>query len=71
MRHSRRQSASCTTPAFRDMQAEREEFVKQIFPQLRRLCESRGSCANISQQNGVHTKWIHTLYRYNHPVARY
>ena len=27
---------------FRDMQEEREEFVKQIFPQLRRLCESRG-----------------------------
>ena len=27
---------------FRDMQAEREELVKQIFPQLRKLCESRG-----------------------------
>jgi len=27
---------------FRDMQEEREELVKQIFPQLRRLCESRG-----------------------------
>ena len=27
---------------FRDMQAEREELVKQIFPQLRRMCESRG-----------------------------
>lgn len=27
---------------FRDMQAEREELVKRIFPQLRRLCESRG-----------------------------
>jgi len=27
---------------FRDMQAEREELVKQVFPQLRRLCESRG-----------------------------
>ncbi len=26
---------------FRDMQEEREELVKQIFPQLRRLCESR------------------------------
>jgi hypothetical protein len=26
----------------RDMQGEREELVKQIFPQLRRLCESRG-----------------------------
>jgi preprotein translocase subunit SecA/nephrocystin-3 len=27
---------------FRDMQEEREELVKQIFPQLRRLCESHG-----------------------------
>ena len=27
---------------FRDMQAERDELVKQIFPVLRRLCESRG-----------------------------
>ena len=26
---------------FRDMQEEREELVKRIFPQLRRLCESR------------------------------
>ncbi|HOD81015.1 MAG TPA: DUF4062 domain-containing protein, partial [Phycisphaerae bacterium] len=27
---------------FRDMQAEREELVKRVFPQLRRLCEERG-----------------------------
>ena len=27
---------------FRDMQAERDELVKFIFPQLRRLCEQRG-----------------------------
>lgn len=27
---------------FRDMQEEREELVKRIFPQLRKLCESRG-----------------------------
>jgi len=27
---------------FRDMQEEREKLVKQIFPQLRRLCENRG-----------------------------
>ena len=27
---------------FRDMQAERDELVKRIFPQLRRLCEERG-----------------------------
>src|SRR2546430_15912770 len=27
---------------FRDMHAEREELVKQVFPELRRLCEVRG-----------------------------
>ena len=27
---------------FRDMQAERDELVKRIFPQLRKLCETRG-----------------------------
>ena len=27
---------------FRDMQAEREELVKRVFPQVRRLCEQRG-----------------------------
>jgi tetratricopeptide (TPR) repeat protein len=27
---------------FRDMQEEREELVKQIFPQLRKMCEERG-----------------------------
>jgi tetratricopeptide (TPR) repeat protein len=27
---------------FRDMQAEREELVKRVFPQVRRLCEARG-----------------------------
>jgi tetratricopeptide (TPR) repeat protein len=27
---------------FRDMQAERDELVKRTFPQLRKLCESRG-----------------------------
>ncbi|MBN2376149.1 MAG: tetratricopeptide repeat protein [Sedimentisphaerales bacterium] len=27
---------------FRDMHAEREELVKHIFPQLRKMCESRG-----------------------------
>jgi hypothetical protein len=27
---------------FHDMQEEREELIKQIFPQLRQLCESRG-----------------------------
>jgi NADPH-dependent 7-cyano-7-deazaguanine reductase QueF len=28
---------------FRDLREEREELVKQIFLQLRRLCESRGA----------------------------
>src|SRR6266851_51860 len=27
---------------FRDMHAEREELVKQVFPQLRKQCEQRG-----------------------------
>jgi tetratricopeptide (TPR) repeat protein len=27
---------------FRDMQAEREELIKRIFPQLRKICELRG-----------------------------
>lgn len=27
---------------FRDMQAERDELVKRVFPRLRKLCESRG-----------------------------
>lgn len=27
---------------FRDMKDEREELVKQVFPQIRKLCESRG-----------------------------
>jgi hypothetical protein len=27
---------------FRDMGAERDELVKQVFPELRDLCESRG-----------------------------
>ncbi|MCI0606176.1 DUF4062 domain-containing protein, partial [bacterium] len=27
---------------FRDMQGDREELMKQIFPGLRRMCESRG-----------------------------
>jgi hypothetical protein len=27
---------------FRDMQAEREELIKRIFPQLRKICEARG-----------------------------
>lgn len=27
---------------FRDMQAEREELIKRVFPRLRKLCESRG-----------------------------
>ena len=27
---------------FRDMQAERDELVKKVFPQLRKMCEERG-----------------------------
>jgi len=28
---------------FADMHAEREELVKRVFPELRKLCEARGS----------------------------
>ena len=38
----RREIRVFISSTFRDMQEEREELVKQIFPQLRRLCESRG-----------------------------
>jgi hypothetical protein len=38
----RREIRVFISSTFGDMQEEREELVKQIFPQLRRLCESRG-----------------------------
>ena len=38
----RREIRVFISSTFRDMQEEREELVKQIFPQLRRLCENRG-----------------------------
>jgi hypothetical protein len=38
----RRQIRVFISSTFRDMQEEREELVKQVFPQLRRLCENRG-----------------------------
>jgi tetratricopeptide (TPR) repeat protein len=38
----RREVRVFISSTFRDMQEEREELVKQVFPQLRRLCESRG-----------------------------
>jgi tetratricopeptide (TPR) repeat protein len=38
----RREIRVFISSTFRDMQEEREELVKQVFPQLRRLCESRG-----------------------------
>jgi hypothetical protein len=39
---------------FRDMQAEREELIKRIFPQVRRLCEARGvAWAEVDLRWGV------------------
>jgi len=38
----RREIRVFISSTFRDMHEEREELIKQIFPQLRRLCESRG-----------------------------
>jgi hypothetical protein len=40
--HSPREIRVFISSTFRDLQEEREELVRQIFPQLRRLCESRG-----------------------------
>ncbi|MCK4306393.1 MAG: DUF4062 domain-containing protein, partial [Candidatus Eisenbacteria sp.] len=39
---------------FRDMEAEREELIKHIFPQLRKLCEARGvGFADVDLRWGV------------------
>ena len=40
--HHGRQIRVFVSSTFRDMQAEREELVKRVFPQLRKLCEARG-----------------------------
>ena len=37
-----RQIRAFVSSTFRDMHAERDYLVKFIFPQLRKLCESRG-----------------------------
>lgn len=39
---------------FRDMFAEREELVKYVFPQLRKLCEQRSvTCSEIDLRWGI------------------
>jgi len=39
---------------FRDMQLERDELVKRVFPQIRRLCEQRGvSWSEVDLRWGV------------------
>ena len=38
----KRQINVFVSSTFKDMQAERDELVKRIFPQLRKLCEERG-----------------------------
>jgi tetratricopeptide (TPR) repeat protein len=39
---------------FRDMQAERDELVRSVFPQLRRLCRARGiECVEVDLRWGV------------------
>jgi hypothetical protein len=40
--NSERQIRVFISSTFRDMKDEREELVKQVFPQLRYLCERRG-----------------------------
>ena len=42
MQYSQRIVRVFVSSTFRDMHEEREELVKRIFPQLRKLCESRG-----------------------------
>ena len=39
---------------FRDMREEREELVKRVFPQLRKLCEERGvTWADVDMRWGI------------------
>ena len=39
---------------FRDMQGEREELVKRVFPSLRKVCEARGvTCTEVDLRWGV------------------
>ena len=39
---------------FRDMNAERDELAKHIFPQLRKLCEQRGvAWADVDLRWGI------------------
>ena len=42
MQHGDRQIRVFVSSTFRDMQEDRDYLVKHIFPQLRKLCESRG-----------------------------
>jgi hypothetical protein len=37
-----RQTRVFISSTFKDMQVERDDLMKFIFPQLRKLCESRG-----------------------------
>lgn len=50
----RREIRVFISATFRDMQEERAELVKQIFPQLRRQCESRGvTWGEVDLRRGV------------------
>jgi preprotein translocase subunit SecA/nephrocystin-3 len=45
---------------FHDMQAERDELVLRIFPQLRRLCEERGvTWGEIDLRWGITKEQLH------------
>lgn len=39
---------------FRDMHEQREELVKRIFPQLRKLCSERGGVGRSGSALGDH-----------------
>ena len=54
-RQNDRQIRVFVSSTFRDMHAEREELVKRVFPELRRLCEARGvTWGEVDLAEGMH-----------------
>jgi hypothetical protein len=41
--HQQRVIRVFVSSTFRDMHAERDELIKRVFSQLRKLCETRGA----------------------------
>jgi len=56
---------------FRDMHAEREELVKRVFPQLRKLCEERGvGWAEVDLRWGVFLSDVEAVQAEQRAVLR-